>query len=202
MRALFVFLLISASGLATAQTEIPPLTPDRIREAIAQAEAPKYQIDMVEWPFTPVIFDTPFQRVAEAAIEAKRAYRPFAITSVTAKMTAPEVNVVALPALKPPVLPAGYSDVVAIILMPIGSDDRGRAILPISQEKFRAPEGGNGLMATFPLLAMRVGNELRVVYREKVCAGATPKAPAAAKIIANWKLSTECRYPVRLDKVR
>jgi hypothetical protein len=206
MRPLLLCLVfLCAADQVAAQQTIPPLTTERIQQAIAEVDAPSYQIELSEWPFTPVLFDTPYSRVASAAVEAKKAYRPFTEAQVTQEQRAPRVNVIAIPALVPPPVLAkrSTSDVVAIVLMPIGSTDRSRAILPLSQRAVPNREaGGMGMVAVFHVSDMRDGNEVRVVYDQQVCAGSTPKSKALAKSAANWKLSAECHYPIKLDKVR
>jgi hypothetical protein len=191
---------VQATPAPDVGSVVQEMTPERIREAIAESKEPDYSIELETWPFSPVLFNTPYSRVAKAAGEAKKAYRPFTEKSVTAEMAAPHVTFVALPAIPPPVDNPKQEDgqVAAIVVMPVNSDDRTKAVLPLSQETFPAPSGGKAMAATFPISALSKGNEVRVVYAGKVCA----EVKSTSKNLADWKLRDECRYPFKLDKVR
>jgi hypothetical protein len=115
------------------------------------------------------MFSTPFSRVAMAAQDARRQYRPFTAADVTDEMLAPELHVIV------PAYSASAGDirnVDAVVIAPRGSKDDSAVLQPIRSEPMRdefrtllgATFEGRGLIAVFPLDVLREGNELRIVY--------------------------------------
>ncbi len=139
-------------------------------------------------------FTTPYSRVAMAAQDARKKYATFSEADVTPEMLEPVLEVVAPPRdrLDGP----GVVSVEAVVVMPSKSKDRSAAILPIDGEQIDAyyqnilgaTFEGVGLVARFPLSALKKGNEVRIAYDGLAC--------------ADWKNKrfSECKVPLKLNK--
>lgn len=115
-----------------------------------------------------VAYSTPYVRVAFAANEAKRRYKPFTETDVTVEMKAPELRVYA---------PAWAASDRRTIVSPeaivvLQGGDKGSVIQPTStqdmteefQNLFGAKSDGHSMVAAFPLSVLKDGNVIRVVW--------------------------------------
>jgi hypothetical protein len=116
-----------------------------------------------------VVLTTPFSRVAKAAANAKRKYRPFTPSDVTKEMVEPVVVVTA----------EGYAPSADIvnnfehIVVAKGSAENAEAIQPLNittttqEHKNRfgmTLATTKGVVASFPLSVLTEGYEFRVIY--------------------------------------
>ncbi|MCA1564032.1 MAG: hypothetical protein LC753_20745 [Acidobacteria bacterium] len=136
-------------------------------------QAPFYEIrrpGFVGSTFKPRLgyFTTPYLRIAQAAYNAKKQYKPFGEGDVTAEMTVSELHVYGMAQA----VGARAANVQPIVITPKGERDPGKAIRPTSVAEvpveFRnlmgMEAGGKGLMAVFPLEALRNGFEVHIIY--------------------------------------
>lgn len=186
--------LVAAPAAAQVVTE---MTPERIREAIADAESPGcYELKDLG------CFTTPYSRVVQAARAARKEYSSFGESDVTPEMLEPHVEIIALPQPSfvfgsgrtgPPI------DVQAVVVMPRKSKDRTAAILPSDRadldRTYKNLLGASFdaravVAAVFPLSVLSEKNEVRFVYDGKGC--------------ADWKhkLQSECGVRFKLDSVK
>lgn len=141
---------------------------------------------------------TPFARVANAARDAQKTYRPFTEKDVTPEMTASELHVTTNPiVIQPTKTTAGsIASVRAVVIMPKGSKDLAAAIQPIRTNETRSvwtdswgfEYEGRGIEAVFPMEALREGHEVRVVYDKRI-----------GVIVAGC---TECNAEIKMAKIR
>lgn len=156
--------LLPAAASAQVVTE---MTPERIREAIKAGMEGDFEIEpYVVYDRTHTacgILTTPWSRVAMAAEEAKKKYKPFAEADATPEMLRPLLDVYV-----PAVAGKGYvSSVEAIVIVP----DKGEVIQPTKatpeestfSNRMGATWKGTSLTASFPLSAISKENELRIV---------------------------------------
>jgi hypothetical protein len=182
---------------------VTEMTPERIRDAIAfgtsQKEAPDYEIrerGFVGSVYKPRLgsFTTPFLRVALAAYEAKKQYKPFTEVDVTKEMVAPELHVYG----SSQTVGARVANVQGIIITPKGRHDPADAIRPSSTTEvpiqYRNLMGmtaeGKSLLAVFPLDTLREANEVHIIYDSGVHHG------------GKNKFCEDCFVEFKLDKVR
>lgn len=115
-----------------------------------------------------VAYSTPYIRVAFAANEAKRRYKPFTAADVTDEMKASELRVYA---------PAWAGSDKRTIVSPeaivvLQGGENGSVVQPTStqemteefQNLFGAKADGHSMVAAFPLSALKDGNVIRVVW--------------------------------------
>lgn len=141
---------------------------------------------------------TPFARVARAARDAQKTYRPFTEKDVTPEMSAAEVRVTTNPIVIQPTktTPGAIASVLAVVIMPKGSKELSAAIQPIRTEQTSSmwtdswgfEYEGRGIDAVFPMDALREGHEVRVVYDRRI-----------GVIVAGC---TECNAEIKLAKIR
>ena len=119
---------------------------------------------------------TPLDRVRLAAFAAAQMYKNFTIADVTDDLVAPELHVYASPvALKA----AAVANVLTIVVLPHGSNDRSRAVQPIrtmeTSSEFKNLMGftatGTGLTAVFPLSVLSQDNDVHVVFDQAAPVG-------------------------------
>lgn len=124
-------------------------------------------------------FTTPYLRVAQAAYEAKKLYKPFTEADVSPTMTALELHVYGTAQA----VGARVANVQTIVITSKGERDPAKAIRPTSITEvpvaFRNLMGmeaqGKSLMAVFPLDALREGFEVHVIYDSGVPNGGRDK---------------------------
>lgn len=183
----------------TARGPIQTLTDADIQTAItlgqsgSKIEPYPIRIGKAMERMNPIIgaYTTPFRRVALAAFDAKRRYRPFTALEVTEEMTRPTFDVVVMAQQvvgfwrREPTL----AQVLEIVITEKGG--RGTIVRPISRGSvpatYRNFEGfameAPGLLVSFPVDALKETNELHVVFDQKalgICTDCT----------INFKLST------------
>ena len=200
--------LLAVASLAVfaapvAAQVVTEMTPERVREAIAvgtsQKEAPYYEIRKGGFGgslYKPRLgsFTTPFLRVAQAAYEAKKQYRPFTEADVPAEMLAPELRVYGMSQAEG----ARIANVQAIVITPKGQRDPAAAIRPSSTAEvpvqYRNLMGmtaeGKSLMAVFPLEVLRESNEVHIIYDSGVHDG------------RENKFCEDCFVEFKLEKLR
>jgi hypothetical protein len=178
-----------------------PMTAARVKEAIAYGAAARelrlYELSgrmgRVRCGYT-----TPFLRVAMAAHEAKKNYKPFAERDVTEEMAGPFITVACPSTFVGGTGPQAYrvfANVQNIVVT--AKDGTGMAIQPISKEPmpeiyqnaFGAKVEAAGILATLPVAAFaQPGAELHVIFDKKVKAG--------------FGGCEDCALEIRLDKAR
>lgn len=141
------------------------MTPERIREAVAEGKAAKDILHVPGAGIVPgagsaLIHSTPFGRVAQAAFLAKSKYKEFSEQDATEALIEAGVLIIRAEPIRPY---SRYLDVQAVVIMPAGQNDASRAIQPTLATAFRE-HLASGTLARFPLTAFANGNEIRVVY--------------------------------------
>lgn len=199
MPKLIAMAVIALAAVVPAGAQVvTQMTPALIQQAIADTKADGcYDLKKGFACFT-----TPYSRVAAAAQEAKKKYEPFTEAHVTPEMIAPVVEVLTWPQKAMVYDGSGKTgppiSVTAVVVAPAKSKDPSQAIRPMEQidldRKYQNLLGATweakGILATFPLAVVSVGNEVRVVYEGKGC--------------ADWhtKPSEECVFRFDLKGVR
>lgn len=196
--------LFAVGASAAAQGVVIEMTPDRIREAVADERVKGcYPLKTkgaglpgARQEFGLGCFTTPYSRVALAAQEARKKYESFTEADVKPELVAPVVEVVALPQQRR--FGPGMVNVEAVVIAPVKSKDRAAAIQPLEREPLDsryqnmlgATFEARGLVARFPLSVLAAGNEVRIVYDGPAC--------------SDWKNkpSLECAVPFTLKSVR
>jgi len=209
--ALLVALAVLVPVSSWAQV-VSGMTPERIAEAIKAGEAAKdrdkpgyYRIQLRSgWGNGPLIgfFSTPFSRVMAAANAAKRKYKSLSPAEVTGEMIAPEIVVYAPSAVEETgtglAAKQKIVSVEAVVVPPMGSKDRSKAIHPIRtsemteeyQNLFGAKSSGKGMIAVFPLSVLTEENEIHIVF----------DALRTGQGILH--MCTDCAVQFKLDKIR
>lgn len=168
-----LLLVLAAPLRAQVVTE---MTPERIAEAIALgSQSKKLEYPRVKGGPAWCALVTPFGRVARAAFEAKRAYKTFAPANITPEMLAPNVDVVC-PSQCVVVACTHRLGVASVRAIVITGKSGASPEQPISSEPmpevyrnaFGSADEASGLLATFPVSALKPGRELRVVFDRKV----------------------------------
>jgi hypothetical protein len=166
--------LVAALVLATTPASaavVSDMTPDRIREAIAYGTREKHVRPvnignaLLSWGG----ITTPFLRVAMAANEAKRTYKPFGEADVTPEMIAPEVHVYVPPHTKDRRAPVISPE--AVIVWASGAPVQPARVedMPaVYQNAFGATHEGRSIYAVFPLSVLGAENEVRIVYERHI----------------------------------
>jgi hypothetical protein len=202
--------------LFTAGAEHPPaaqlvvagLTSDQIQEALELAADDKAAHKLLEsyvvqsragWGNGPLIgsFSTPFARVIQAALAARKLGKPFTIADVTPDVIVPELHVIATaqdPALDAPDIAAVQSVVVAAR----GNKNPGDAIQPVKtteltneyQTMYGLALREPGVVAVFPLNVLSANNEIRVVF-DRIAKGSSAAA-----------MCRECVVPFPIRNIR
>lgn len=165
-------------GSAARPQIVLEMTPEKIREAILWGPTQDSFGAYVSKGYANCDFTTPYLRVAIAAKEAKKAYKPFAETDVTPEMTEPVVVMVCHPnPVNGNMLTDGVADVENVVILP--KVKGGTPIQPKTSAKVPEPlrNGmGNtfdavGLTVTFPLEILAPDNQVHVVYSKKIYPG-------------------------------
>lgn len=180
-------ILLVAATTVGAQV-VGELTPDVVRSAITLGTtakaAPFYEVrvpGLFGSLYKPRLgyFTTPYLRIAQAAYEAKKFYKPFTEADVSTVMTSLELHVYGTAQA----VGARVASVQAILIAPKGEHDPAKAIRPTSTAEvpvgFRNLMGmeakGTSLMAVFPLNVLREGFEVHVIYDSGVPNGSKDK---------------------------
>ena len=185
--------LVSAASSAQVVTE---MTPERVAEAIAAgSQAKKLEYPRLKGGPAECALVTPFSRVAKAAFEAKRAYKTFTPSDATPDMLAPTVDVVCPSRCVAPgcTRSFGIGTVQAVVITDKGGASPQQPIaskpMPdVYQNAFGATDEASGLLATFPIEALRPGREIHVVFDRKI-SGMTSRCD-------------DCRIELKLENVR
>lgn len=152
-------------------------------------------IDFTE-PFGEV--STPFKRIAQRAIAAKKTYTPIDVASIPDEDLQPvtwiAINPLDLGDFAPPV--ARFINAVRVVLMPTGSKDPAQAIQPAALETdrrtLRNALGASievaGVSAAFPTADIRVGRDVVIVYE-----GEEKRVPITEAVLLRWRLLPDVR---------
>jgi hypothetical protein len=197
-------ILVIACGAAQAQI-VRTMSPDRIQEAISFGANSKdlrpYRIqEKARWSWPPLIafYTTPFLRVALAANNAKKHYKPFGEADVTPEMLVPEIQVYAP---SQAVQGTEIANVETIVLMPSKSTDRNLAIQPKTMssatEEYKNLYGysgtGTSKLAAFPVDVWQEGNEVHVVFDHTIPSSMGPGKSGGC---------IDCKSRIYLEKIR
>ena len=185
--------LVSAASAAQVITE---MTPERVAEAIAAGtQAKTLEYPRLKGGPAECVLVTPFSRVAQAAFEAKRAYKTFSLSDATPDMLAPTVDVVCPSRCVTPgcTRSFGIGTVQAVVITDKGGTSPQQPIaskpMPETyQNAFGAKDQASGILATFPISALQPGRELHVVFDRKI-----------SGIMSRCD---DCKIELNLDKVR
>jgi hypothetical protein len=201
MKQVVVACAVALSAVRSDAQVVTEMTPERIREAIADDRVEgcyplKSSGAMGGLKFFHGCFTTPYSRVAQAAQDAKKKYAAFTEADVTPEMLAPGVEVLALPQQR--LFGTGMVNVEAVVMMPVKSKDRAAAILSSEsvamdsryQNLLGATFDAKGIVARFPLSVLTEGNAVRFVYDGNAC--------------SDWKNkpAAECAVPIKLKGVK
>jgi hypothetical protein len=189
-------LIIAPSLCAQVATE---MTPERVAEAIAfGSQAKKMDPTILKSGKGPAVcvLSTPFMRVAQAAFDAKHAYKTFAEADVTPEMLVPTIDVVcpSVCVVEACTRAYGVGTVQAIVITDKGGasprQPMASAPMPsVYRNVFGAVTAeASGLLATFPAAAFQPGRELHVVFDKQVS--------------AKFSKCDDCKIDLKLDAVR
>ncbi len=201
-------LVLTTGETGRAQQVVVSMTPERVNEAIRLAADEKAAARFLDayvvqtragWGNGPLIgdFSTPFARVVQAAVAARRKEMPFYDSDVTADLISPELHVIALTQT------AATDDgkaatVVSVTLARRGSKDPTDVIQPLKTTGLTAqyqsltgtiPKGA-GVVAVFPLSALGADSEIRVLFDR------------TARGVSGLATCRECAVPVNMSRVR
>ena len=208
---LFAVVLV-AFGTATprsaAQQLVTSMDTNRVEEAFRLAADEKASARFLDayvlqtragWGNGPLIgsFSTPFSRVVQAAVAARRKAMPVGVSDVPAKLLAEELHVVAT-------AQKGWPDdtmiatVQSVVLTMSGTTGPPSIVQPQRTEEltteYRAvygiPSTEPGIVAIFPLAALTRGSAIRVAF----------DCPARGS--TGLSMCRECVIPVDLRRVR
>lgn len=193
---------------AVARQITAPLADHDISDALRLAQDDKAALRVLRfydlqtragWGTGPFIgtLTTPFTRVLRAALVAHRKGQTFAATDLSADLLLPELQVIAYSqqsAYDQPLAAEPFS----VALAPRGSRDSAAIIQPLRKEELSADyveryglePPGPGLIATFPLAALRGDMEVRVLF-DRAAKGSSP--------LANCR---ECIVPIDMRNIR
>ena len=190
--------LILLAGSADRPQIVTEMTADKISEAIAWGPTQDSFHAYVSKGNASCQFTTPYLRVAIAAKEAKKAYKPFAEANVTPEMKAPVVQMIchASPVMGN-LLTEGVSSVENIVILP--RDGGGTPIQPTVSKTISDPlrnKLGNtyeasGMIAIFPLDVLRAENQVHVIFTRKIY----PKG----RLLGSCQ---DCAMDFKLDNIR
>jgi hypothetical protein len=197
-----------AARTAAAQQVVAPITDRDISDALRLAEDDKaamrflasYDLQIrAGWGNGPFIgtLTTPFARVVRAALAAHKNGQTFAADDVTSDLVLPELHVIAYSQKSAYDQPLA-AEVFSVALAPRGSRDLGAISQPLRKEELTAEYAdrygldstGSGVIAIFPLSALRAEIEVRVLF-DRAAKGSSP--------LANCR---ECIVPIDTRKIR
>ena len=165
-----------------AQEPTRPITPANLEEAIQLATDEKTARKFLDayvlqpragWGHGPLIgtFSTPFSRVVQAALTARKKGHAFTMNDVAADLVVPELHVIATPQ------PAASDEsavagVLSIVIAPRGAKNATELVEPLNRmelsEQYQALHGieikGPATVAVFPLSAVVPNSEIRVMF--------------------------------------
>ncbi len=181
--AWLVILLVALTALpAHAETPDPP---SWVASAMKLGQTNKVQPYPIERKFFGgriifATFTTPFLRVAIAAAEAHKKFKPFDASMITDEMLADTLVVHVLPIFSPDMVGA-HRSADHIVIKKTKSTDPTSVIQPLFVEPFSESAANGfgahierqGLIATFPLTALREGSAFYLIYED------VPGAPTA-----------------------
>lgn len=206
--SMLLALFLAAGETGAAQQVIVTMTPESVDEAIRLAADEKATARFLDayvvqtragWGNGPLIgsFSTPFARVVQAALAARRKGNSFPPANVTSNLTAPELHVIAL------AQPAAADDtmvttVQSVVLARRGSKNPADVIQPLNTTELTAEYQnlvgttfkGTGVVAMFPLSALVPDSEIRVVFDR------------TARGFSGLSMCRECTVPVNLNRLK
>jgi hypothetical protein len=201
-------LFLATGETAAAQQVVVAMPPESIDEAIQLAADEKATAKFLDayvvqtragWGNGPLIgsFSTPFARVVQAALAARKRGNPFATADVTPDLTAPELHVIAL-AQTAATDDGMVATVLSVVLARRGSKDPADVIQPLKTTELTAQYQnlagtafkGTGVLAVFPLSALVADSEIRVVFDR------------TARGFSGLSMCRECIVPVNLNRLK
>ena len=114
-------------------------------------------------------FSTPFARVVEAALAARKTGKPLAPSDVTSEMFAPELHVIAM-SQQAALDDASVAAVQSIAIVDRGNSNSGAASQSLRQveqeykDRYGIESVQRGVIAVFPLSVLKAGREIRVSF--------------------------------------
>ena len=199
---------LAAGETAAAQQVIVTMTPESVEDAIRLAADEKAAARLLDayvvqtragWGNGPLIgsLSTPFARVVQAAVAARKRGSAFAPADVTPDLIAPELHVIALTQT------AATDDgmvatVLSVVLGRRGSKGPADVIQPLRTSELTAQYQnlvgtafkGTGVVAVFPLSALMPDSEIRVVFDR------------TARGFSGLAMCRECTMPVSMNRIR
>jgi hypothetical protein len=155
---------IAHAGPPRARLVVEEMTPEQIAAAIQLGTTSKKL-----WPYgdvySPASMTTPFLRVALAAHEAKREFKPFTAADVTPEMVEPELKVMVSPHVSGRFVRTVKAVVVrnkktGVLIQP----NRSTVTEHNYSNAYGKKDSGAGIVATFPLSVVDADNEIAVAY--------------------------------------
>jgi hypothetical protein len=193
---------------AEPQQIVLAMTPERIEEAIRLAADDKAAVRFLDayvlqpragWGNGPLIgrFSTPFARLVQAALSARKRGSAFTSGDVTPDLIAPQLHIVAT-AQKTPADDTLVATVQSVVLAPRGGKDPVGVIEPLRtvelttdyQNLTGTTFTGAGIVAIFPLTALTASSEIRVVF---------DRTARGSSALSNCR---ECVVPLSLARIR
>ena len=210
-RSCVALLLITVAALvrtAATQPLIVDLTPERVGEALALAADEAAARKMLEaytvqtragWGKGPLLggFSTPFSRVVQAALAARKNGRTLTAADISSDLLAPELHVVALSQRSANLEEMARVRTVALAergtLNAAGARIEPARIVELNTEyqtKYGTTFQGSGLVAIFPLRSVPPQAQIRIIY-DRLVQGSSPSATCQ-----------ECVVGLDLSKIR
>jgi len=178
---LLILLVVAVEYSTAADSRVErQMTPEIIEEAIRMGSTEKVKpYKAIFGSSQPCYYSTPFIRVALAAQDAKRNYKPFTAADVTEDLIAPELHVYAeaheVRTLRSPLKRGEVRDaigVTAVVVARKKAKEPDNVIQPLRtlavpvsvKNLFGAVFEATGMTAAFPIDALDNDREIRVVY--------------------------------------
>jgi hypothetical protein len=197
--------LLTVPTLADSQ-QVLALNPEAVDEAIQLAADDKAVNLFLEryivqtragWGDGPLIgrFSTPFARVVQVALAARKRGEVFTAASVAPELLAPELHVVAMTQKALSMNDDGVATVQSVVL---GSREKPNDLVPPLktialtaeyQKTYGTTLTGPGVVAIFPLAALTAHPEIHVAF-DRIARG----SPSA--------MCFECVVPINLSRIR
>lgn len=206
---LLIFLVSSSDvRVAAAPQLVVGITPERIEEAIQLAADEKVSRKFLDayvlqsrtgWGNGPLIgtFSTPFARVLQAALAARKQGKPFTAGDVAPEIVAPELHVIAT-SQEAGLDATNIASVQSVAVTRRGNTSASDAVQPIRtielskdyQSLYGAAFPRPGIVAVFPLTVVAADHEIHVVF-DRMAKGSSASA-----------MCKDCAVPFPINRIR
>jgi hypothetical protein len=205
--SLLLSLLIALRLSGAQQVAVAPITTESVEEAIRVASDEKAARKVLDayvvqtragWGNGPLIgtFSTPFARVVQAVLAARKKGNPFTAADVPPDLIVPELHVIATS--QQATEESMTANVLSVVLAPRGNKSADDVVQPLRTieltKEYQTLNGtafaGPGVVAVFPLSALTTNFEIRVSF-DRMARGST-----------GLSMCRECVVPVSIGRIR